>query len=184
MSNSALVEQHNYLRFKKRKMENEKQVWLPVYEFEKLYEINELGQVRSLHRKSRNAIISPRIDRGGYLAVRLSRDGKTYTRFVHRLIGFAFVPNPDNKPFINHKDGNKTNNQIENLEWATAKENTLHAYSTGLIKTASKRVVDTCTGDIYYSVADASKALNIPYSTCKNYLNGGRPNPTCLKYAA
>lgn len=70
----------------------------------------------------------------GYLSVHISVLNKSYTLLVHRLVAGAFIPNPLNKPEVNHKDGDKTNNKIINLEWATEKENINHAYDTGLIK--------------------------------------------------
>lgn len=69
---------------------------------------------------------------GKYLAVSATIGGKQKHYYVHRLLGEAFIPNPDDKPHINHKDGNGRNNNIENLEWVTPSENTQHAYDTGL----------------------------------------------------
>lgn len=72
------------------------------------------------------------VDRCGYHEVLLSENGKTKNYLVHRLIAKTFIKNPDNKPFVNHKDGNKLNNSIENLEWCTRSENTTHSYKNGL----------------------------------------------------
>ena len=71
---------------------------------------------------------------GFYPVINLRMNGEKNSRLVHRLVGNAFIPNPDNKPQINHKDGDKNNYQIDNLEWSTDQENKLHAHSTGLIK--------------------------------------------------
>ena len=126
-----------------------------------------------------------RIDRGGYLTVRLSKKGKDSTIYVHRLLGFAFIPNPDAKPMINHKDGNKLNNCISNLEWVTHSENMAHAYSIGLVKVKTKPVIDICSGETYLSIKQAAKAINIDYGTCRNYLNGNiKNNKTCLRLAS
>ena len=70
--------------------------------------------------------------RGKYYAVKLGKYGKKIS--VHRIVAMAYIENPDNKPFINHKDGNKLNNSLDNLEWCSAKENTFHAQFTGLMK--------------------------------------------------
>ena len=71
-------------------------------------------------------------DKDGYMNVCLSHQGKHWTIHVHRLVANAFIPNPDNKPEVNHKNGKKHDNNVSNLEWSTAKENVQHAYSTGL----------------------------------------------------
>lgn len=75
--------------------------------------------------------LKPRNHRG-YWSIGISVDGKKKTATVHRLIAFAFVDNPENKKVINHKDGDKKNNNISNLEWCTTSENILHAFKTGL----------------------------------------------------
>lgn len=71
--------------------------------------------------------------RGNYKGVILSKGGKRKTHYIHRLVAFGFVPNPDNKPVVNHKDGNKLNNCADNLEWCTRSENAKHACSLGLM---------------------------------------------------
>ena len=68
----------------------------------------------------------------GYKQVQIMRKGKRYTRYVHRLVAECFIPNPDNLPEINHKDGDKNNNSVDNLEWCNHSENLIHAYKTGL----------------------------------------------------
>lgn len=81
----------------------------------------------------KGGIISTRINNCGYVSVRLSKNGKIYTRFVHRLMAEAFIPNPLNKKYVNHIDGDKKNNSLKNLEWVTHSENIRHAYRLGLI---------------------------------------------------
>lgn len=161
--------------------------WKPVHEYEGFYEINESGEIRSLYKRNFENILPQRIDRGGYFTVKLDKKGKCATRYVHRLLGFAFIPNKEDKPFINHIDGNKLNNSLENLEWVTHSENMKHAYKLKLSQVPQgkcKKVIDTCSGHLYLSISHASRDLGIPYSTCKNYLNGNRHNPTCLRYAS
>ena len=82
--------------------------------------------------KSRR-LITERLNNKGYKIVNLSIDGKCKTFSVHRLIAQAYIPNPDNLSAINHKNGIKTDNRIENLEWVTFSENTTHAVATGLL---------------------------------------------------
>ena len=124
-----------------------------------------------------------RLNNYGYTEVRLTKDGKTTTTFIHILIAKAFIPNPYNKPEVNHINGIKTDNRIENLEWCTHSENINHAYKMGLLKPISKHVIDICTGKRYLSTYEAAIDLKINYGTCRNYLNGNVKNKTCLEYA-
>lgn len=111
----------------------EKEIWRDVKDFEGLYQVSNLGRVRSLDKVVRRPDggsypIKGRIMgqfelRGHYLQVHLSKDGKKKDMKVHRLVAMAFIPNPDNLPQINHKDYNRQNNRLENLEWCDAKYN-------------------------------------------------------------
>jgi hypothetical protein len=97
------------------------------------YSVCEYGIVYSMDYRVKGNIqnLKPAFDSKGYLRVGLIINGKLVTRKVHRLVAEAFIPNPENKPFVNHKDGNKSNNRVSNLEWSTAKENTQHAIKNG-----------------------------------------------------
>ena len=98
------------------------------------YLISDDGQVYSEISKK---LLSPYKNHGGYLNVHLFINGKEVKKGVHNLVAEMFIPNPDNKPTVNHKDGNKENNRHWNLEWATQSENNIHAVKTGLRKPAS-----------------------------------------------
>lgn len=95
------------------------------------YMVDENGNVFS---KRRNKILSPKINRDGYLRIQIWNKNKCEFVGIHRLIAETFIPNPENKPFINHKNGDKQNNRVENLEWCTQKENIQHSLKMGLSK--------------------------------------------------
>jgi hypothetical protein len=107
----------------------EKEIWKDIPNYENKYQVSSLGRVKSL--KCGN-LLSDRLTDRGYNTAVLYLNGKPKTFKVHRLVAFAFIDNKENKPFINHKDGNKLNNRIDNLEWVTHSENIRHAYSMGL----------------------------------------------------
>lgn len=99
-------------------------------QIETLNHINIRKNGRIDNRKGK--VLKPKINKYGYQVITLSKNGirKTYT--IHQLVAKAFIPNPENKKTINHKDGNKMNNYVDNLEWATEKENQQHKWKNGL----------------------------------------------------
>jgi len=119
-----------------------KEVWKDIKGYEGCYQISNLGGVKRMahtiiSKKGYSSfyperLMVPVLSTKGYWTIKLSLSGKSNRFLIHRLIAIAFIPNPENKPYINHKDGIKTNNDIPNIEWCTAKENQQHAYDTGL----------------------------------------------------
>jgi len=119
-----------------------KEIWKDIPGYEGFYQISNLGKVRSLNRyvKSKNNSIkllkSKRMTISiydvGYEYICLSKKGKRIKHKIHRLVALAFIPNPNNKPEVNHINGIKHDNNYLNLEWATSSENQQHAYRTGL----------------------------------------------------
>ena len=151
------------------------------------YEIDSLGIVISNKTKISKNLITV-IDKKGYLSVRLCNKNSIQRKSIHRLVAESFIANPLNKPCVNHIDGNKLNNCVENLEWVTVKENYDHAVSIGLINTKgsnnhmSKKVINVKTKKIYETLISAAKDNNInPVSLCR-YLTGKRKNITDLIY--
>lgn len=105
------------------------EIWKPIKDFEKLYEVSNQGRIRSLDRKVprgnhslniKGRILKPENDKDGYKLVSLSKNGIEKMQKVHRLVAQAFLPNINNYPHVNHKDENKSNNCVENLEWCDA----------------------------------------------------------------
>lgn len=108
------------------------EVWKDIEGYEGLYQVSNLGRIKSLCREG--CFLGVFYNRKGYARCRLYKDGKGRNFRVHRLVAMTFIPNPDNKPEVNHIDGNKRNNCVTNLEWVTSSENHVHAYVTGLRK--------------------------------------------------
>lgn len=114
-------------------------MWKQIQNFENMYEVSDDGRVRSVDRVAGNRHIKGRVlrphDSGkGYSAVSLCKDSKPRTVYVHTLVANAFIPKPpsDKRLVVNHKDGNKHNNSVHNLEWVSYSQNNQHAYDEGL----------------------------------------------------
>lgn len=120
------------------------ETWKSIKGFDGLYEVSNTGRVRTLkHRIVRNngrvldipqREIKGSKDTKGYYQVELKKEGKRNIKFVHRLVAETFIENNENKQQVNHKDGNKENNDVSNLEWVTCKENIHHAWKNQLNK--------------------------------------------------
>lgn len=95
------------------------------------YAVDELGNIYSLKR---NKKLTPKRNWDGYLRVQIWEHNKCSFVSIHRIVAKVFIPNPENKPFVNHKNGKKDDNRVENLEWCTQKENIKHAFDNGLSK--------------------------------------------------
>ena len=174
-------------------------IWKDIEGYEGYYQVSSDGRVRSIDRyvpsKNNSIKLCKGVERclerkeDGYLEVNLykhgengKKNGKNY--LVHRLVTFSFIPNPDNKPEVNHKDGNKSNNDVSNLEWVTKSENIRHAYATGLnsievarenvhkaslISAELSKVKCKCieTGQIYDSYTEAGELTGTSASEIK-----------------
>lgn len=118
------------------------EIWKDIQGYQGLYQISNLGNIKSFPRKysiKNERILKPAKTSKGYYFVYLYKNGKAKMYLLHRLIAESFIPNYNNKPCINHINGIKTDNRIENLEWATYSENTKHSYKIGLEKKSEKQ---------------------------------------------
>ena len=146
--------------------------WRDIPGYEGLYQVSDQGRVRSLDHYARSGfgsvrlapgkVLKPGITVNGYAQVALSNDGQREYPFVHRLVAQAFHPNPKNKEQVNHKNGIKTDNRVDNLEWCSMSENLYHRHSVlGQPGGRRKAVVCVETGAIYPSAKAAAQALGV-----------------------
>jgi hypothetical protein len=168
-----------------------KETWSPVITegFENLYEVSSFGSVR----KTTTQRILKQETSAGYKRVCMSRptdvnrvNAKKH-ELVHRLVALVFIPNTDStKTIVNHKDGNKSNNKIDNLEWASYKENARHAFDTGLRKSKGKPIIIIdADGDVfeYANQQEAQKEAKLGENTILRALkNGNKPFGMTIKY--
>lgn len=139
------------------------EIWKDIPGYENLYQVSNIGNVRSLHNRYKNKeYLKPCINGKGYLLVSLCKNHSQKSINVHRLVAQVFIPNPNNLPCINHKDENKQNNNVDNLEWCTYQYN--NTYGQRLTKSALKQGIPVkCieTEVIYSSAYAASRATGI-----------------------
>ena len=178
-------------------MESRK-LWKQVKDYPN-YEVSNYGEIKSLSRVitlglntyvKNETILRHWIGTTGYPSVTiLNNKGRKHFK-IHRLVAIAFIPNPESKPFINHKNGVKTDYSIKNIEWCTAAENNKHSFSTGLRimpkgKTHyfSKLIMNNLTGIFYDSMIEAAASINMCESTFRCQMTGHRTNKTNFIYA-
>lgn len=163
------------------------EIWKDIKGYEGLYQVSNYGRVKSLSRLKKNfnvntktmdAIIlpekirKPQLTRYGYYRIGLTKNSKQIYYSVHRLVAEAFIPNPDNLPQINHKDENKTNNEVTNLEWCTAKYNGNYgARNKRVGEKQYKQIKCIETGTIYKSLTEASKSTGLSMGNISSVCN-------------
>ena len=160
--------------------------WRPVRGFEGYYEVGDAGDIRSMprtvpdtahgYRTIHGKTMRQAYDRNGYLVVNLHKLGVSSVLPVHRLVAEAFISNLFGLPVVNHIDGNKANNTVENLEWVSYSENNVHALQTKLRAPKSNPVMQMdMSGDtiaVYESVADASRQTGISRGMISHAVHG------------
>ena len=160
-------------------------MWKEVKDFEGLYLISDGGKIQSLHkwRGAEPKLKEPYLGKRGYYVVDLSKKQYRKNAKVHRLVAQAFIPNPDNKPQVNHIDGNKLNNNVSNLEWCTDKENKQHARKSGLSADYDYKNAPKLTEDIARQIKYAegyhreiAVRFNVGVSTVTHIKRGSRWN--------
>ena len=161
-------------------------MWKNIKGYEGFYQISDEGQVKSLIGKEAKLISCTRL-KSGYIDFGLCKDKKKYHHLAHRLVGIAFLNNPNNLPEINHKDENKSNNNVDNLEWCTSKYNS--NYGTGIARSAKAKEKKTnqLTRDnkfikSWVSQTVASNSLGIPRAHICSCCNGNRATTGGFKW--
>lgn len=165
------------------------EIWKDIVGYEGLYQVSNMGGVKSLPKIDRlgrfhRGVLKSQVDNGnGYLLVNLKHDGVQRMRSVHRLVAEAFIPNDHELPEVNHKDGNKKNNVIDNLEWCTRSENVKHAVDNTLHDYFGQRkVICVELNLVFDSIKDAENWVGVKGSRISNVCQSKRGCKTCGGY--
>ena len=133
------------------------EIWKDIAGYENLYQVSNLGNVKTVKQ---NKILKQHISVHGYLRCRMRKNNKTKKFVVHRLVAKAFIPNPENKPCVDHIDTNKQNNNVKNLRWVTYSENMKNPITIkAMNKYKYKKVRCLENGEIFNSIREASKKI-------------------------
>lgn len=172
------------------------EIWKDVIGYDGLYKVSNHGRLLSIKPlvsfynkgKTSNVMIKGMINHKGYNLKGLSKNGIKKNISIHRIVAIHFIPNPFNHPQVNHIDGDKLNNHVENLEWCTAKENMRHCVDNGMHNTLrgkdvanSKMVFDMQTGVFFDTIKETAFAYNINYKYLSAMLKNTCRNKTQLR---
>ena len=168
------------------------ETWADILGYEGLYKVSSTGRVKHVAfirdgvRKCRfpEYMLSAKPNSHGYIQYHLSKNGRVKAYQAHRLVAMAFISNPANKPVINHRNGVKTDNRVENLEWSTVSENTKHAHAVlgkyWGIRKIKVRCVDT--NIVYESTYEAERMTGVRNTNIRKVLSGERPMAGGLRW--
>ena len=149
-------------------------MWREIEGYAGLYEVSDAGEVASLrfNHSNKRRIIKQSRNTNGYMIVKLYKHGAKKTVRVHRLVAMAFIKKPNGKNQVNHKDGDKTNNSVKNLEWVDNSENQLHSFqklgNSYSGQGISVKIADKTTGKIYSSISETARAIGVSRRTIAN----------------
>lgn len=155
------------------------EIWKPISGFEGLYEVSNLGRVKSYHKDKNGHLMKFTKGTWGYQLVGLHKDGKRKTVAVHRLVAEAFIPKIENKEVINHIDCDKTNNYVNNLEWTSQRENVQHSVKLGHYENSGAENKPVLQIEIhgyfqnrFRSICEAARITGIPQQNISKCCNG------------
>lgn len=161
------------------------EVFRDIKEFN--YQVSNLGNIKS---KARNClmVVGRRKSNSGYIQVRLCKEGKYYYRYLHRLMAEAFIPNPNNYRTVNHKNGNKLDNRIDNLEWLSDSDQQRHAFLSSLKPSGNSFTIEQLNSiyDMFFRLRktprEISNILNRPFGTIRKICYGERCKDCLREY--
>lgn len=164
------------------------ETWVTIPGYNGTYEVSSSGKVQSKEREillpdgrirhCKGKVLSPKRNGKGYVFYTLSKDGVTHTHYLHRLLAVAFISNEGCKGYVNHRDGDPSNNELSNLEWVSHAENVSHGYDTGLNSnkagshTFAVGVIDNTVGKEFATIKEWCIARGINYNTGRNIATG------------
>lgn len=154
------------------------EIWKDIPGYEGKYQISNMGRVKSLSRNERfckrtnEVILRTFLCGSGYQEIILNNNGQRKPKLIHRMVAEAFVPNPEGKREVNHKNGNKLCNEYFNLEWVTPSENIRHSYDVLQNKHHSRKVVCVETGEVFGSIKEAADKCGLQLPLIWKCCNG------------
>ena len=175
------------------------EIWKPIISYEDSYEVSNWGRIKSkerfflrknnikpYHKKER--ILKIQNNGNGYYFINLSKNNNVVIHYVHRLVALHFLDSPNNKPTVNHKDGDKSNNHVDNLEWNTNSENQIHALKQGLlipkgavgVRNTKAKLKDTDILFIREKLSEGMRGTDIAkiFNICKTTISSIKNNKT------